>query len=138
MQCGMDQLLCPALPHTTCPGGFTCGNARADSLRTVAQGCHGSCQRRAHGVHVHSAARVPGYVRWRRQAVIPASLLSTFGTATTFRGWPAASCPSKDIDSRLRRISASMLWLCRVCNMVSKPTQQHCAHQPAQKPLQGQ
>ena len=35
---------------------------------------------------VHSAARVPSYVRWRRVVVIPASLLSTIGTATTFRG----------------------------------------------------
>ena len=36
----------------------------------------------------YSAARVPGYVRWRRKVVIPASLLSTIGTATTFRGVP--------------------------------------------------
>ena len=35
---------------------------------------------------VHSAARVPSYVRWRRLVVIPASLLSTIGTATTFQG----------------------------------------------------
>ena len=34
----------------------------------------------------HSAAKVPSYVRWRRVVVIPASLLSTIGTATTFRG----------------------------------------------------
>ena len=40
---------------------------------------------------VHSAARVPGYVRWRRVVVIPASLLSTIGTATTFRGTMFAS-----------------------------------------------
>ncbi len=34
----------------------------------------------------HAAIKVPSYVRWRRVVVIPASLLSTIGTATTFRG----------------------------------------------------
>ncbi len=43
---------------------------------------------------VHSAARVPGYVRWRRQVVIPASLLSTIGTATIFRGLQLSENPS--------------------------------------------
>ena len=51
---------------------------------------------------VHSAARLPGYVRWRRQVVIPASLLSTIGTATTFRG-PRPSLTPLPVDGGHRQ-----------------------------------